>query len=113
MNLLWLLILVVLFFIGLKILKTAIKTVLVLLVLFIVTGTILGYLTYKDYSSLKTQKIIFLEKDEQTLEMADRYITFEGGKTNLTSIGIVKEYWKGDIEVYPQTILFKTIRAIR
>ena len=90
-----------------------VKTFLVLLLLAVISSVFLTYFMYQDYQNLKTEKIIFLQQDEQTLELADRYVIFNAEKTNLTTSEIVKEYWKGDINIYPETILFKAIKFIK
>lgn len=114
MNILILLLIIVAVFIGLKLLKKVIKLALFIIGSLLLILAICSFLIVRDFRAMDDEKIVFLSYNENTTEEADRYVIFYSEeKLNLSNSQIIKYYWNEDIEVVPETPLFKIIKVLR
>lgn len=114
MNLILVVAIILAVFIGLKLLKKVLKLALFIIGSIILISSVLGFLIIRDFRSMDDEKIIFLAYDQNTTELADRYVIFMSGPAvNLSNSQILKHYWNEEIEVVPETILFKILKILR
>ena len=114
MNLIIAIILILAVFISLKLLKKVLKLALFIIGSLLLIFAVCGFLIVRDFRAMDDEKIIFLSYNENTTEEADRYVIFYSeDKLNLSNSQIVKYYWNEDVEVVPETALFKIIKLLR
>ncbi len=114
MNILILILIIVAVFIGLKLLKKVLKLALFILGSVLLISIVCSFLIVRDFRAMDDEKIVFLSYNENTTEQADRYVIFYSEeKSNLSNSQIVKYYWNEDIEVIPETPLFRIIKILR